>query len=82
MTRSKTEAISPFFIVTNVGQSIAFYRDKLGFETKLREPDRDPFFAIIGRNRAQLFVNDLSIKWRITIDEVERETKFCGEELA
>jgi catechol 2,3-dioxygenase-like lactoylglutathione lyase family enzyme len=56
MTRPTTQAISPCFIVSNVDQTIAFYCDKLGFETRLREPDRDPFFAIIGRDGAQLFV--------------------------
>ena len=56
MTRPITQAISPFFIVSDVDQTIAFYRDKLGFETRLREPDQDPFFAIIGRDGAQLFV--------------------------
>ena len=44
MTRPKTEAISPCFIVSNVDQTIAFYCGKLGFETRLREPDPDPFF--------------------------------------
>jgi len=56
MTRPNTPAISPFFIVSNVDQTIAFYRDKLGFETRLREPDENPFFAIIGRDGAQLFI--------------------------
>jgi catechol 2,3-dioxygenase-like lactoylglutathione lyase family enzyme len=56
MTRSQTQAISPCFIVSNVDQTIAFYRDKLGFEMRLREPEQDPFFAIIGREGAQLFV--------------------------
>jgi catechol 2,3-dioxygenase-like lactoylglutathione lyase family enzyme len=56
MTRAITQAISPFFIVSNVDESIAFYRDKLGFETRFREPDRNPIFAIIGRDGAQLFV--------------------------
>ncbi len=56
MTRSQTQAISPCFIVSNVDGTIAFYRDKLGFETRFREPDPDPFFAIIGRDGAQLFV--------------------------
>jgi catechol 2,3-dioxygenase-like lactoylglutathione lyase family enzyme len=50
------EGISPFFIVSNVDQTIAFYRDKLGFETRFRQPEQDPFFAIIGREGAQLFV--------------------------
>ena len=43
MTRPTTEAISPFFIVSNVDQTIAFYRDKLGFETRFQQPDQDPF---------------------------------------
>jgi len=56
MTRPTTGAISPCFIVSNVDQTIAFYRDKLGFEMRLREPDLNPFFAIIGRDGAQIFV--------------------------
>ena len=56
MTRSTTQAISPFFIVSNVEQTIAFYRDKLGFEARFRQPDRNPFFAIIGRDGAQIFI--------------------------
>jgi catechol 2,3-dioxygenase-like lactoylglutathione lyase family enzyme len=56
MTRPAIQEISPFFIVSNVDQTIAFYRDKLGFETRFREPDQDPFFAIIGRGRAQILV--------------------------
>jgi catechol 2,3-dioxygenase-like lactoylglutathione lyase family enzyme len=56
MTRPTTTAISPSFIVSNVDQTIAFYHDKLGFETRFRQPDRDPFFAIIGRDGAQIFI--------------------------
>jgi catechol 2,3-dioxygenase-like lactoylglutathione lyase family enzyme len=56
MTRPTTQAISPCFIVSNVDQTIAFYCDKLGFEMRLREPDPNPFFAIIGRDGAQLLV--------------------------
>lgn len=56
MTRAATTAISPSFIVSDVDQTIAFYRDKLGFETRLREPEQDPFFAIIGRDGAQIFI--------------------------
>ena len=62
MQRAATEHISPFFIVSNVDQTIAFYRDRLGFETRFKEPSRDPFFAIIGRGGAQLFLkSDQSI---------------------
>ena len=56
MTRPTMQAISPFFIVSNIDQTIAFYRDKLGFETRFQEPDRNPFFAIIGRDGAQIFI--------------------------
>src|SRR5271166_2645499 len=56
MTRPTTPAISPFFIVSNVEQTIAFYRDKLGFQTRFQQPDRKPFFAIIGRDGAQILV--------------------------
>jgi catechol 2,3-dioxygenase-like lactoylglutathione lyase family enzyme len=56
MTRPTTQAISPFFIVSNVEQSIAFYRDQLGFEARFRQPEHNPFFAIIGRDGAQIFI--------------------------
>src|SRR5438270_12417705 len=56
MTRPTTQAISPFFIVSNVDQTVTFYRDKLGFETRFQEPDQNPSFAIVGRDGAQLFV--------------------------
>jgi catechol 2,3-dioxygenase-like lactoylglutathione lyase family enzyme len=56
MTRPTTEAISPFFIVSNVDQTIGFYHDKLGFDTRFQQPDRNPFFAIIGRDGAQILV--------------------------
>jgi catechol 2,3-dioxygenase-like lactoylglutathione lyase family enzyme len=56
MERAATEHISPFFIVSNVDRTIAFYRDKLGFETRFQQPAPNPFFAIIGRGGAQLFL--------------------------
>jgi len=56
MARPTTTAISPFFIVSDVDHTIAFYREKLGFETMFQEPDRNPFFAIIRRDGAQLFL--------------------------
>lgn len=56
MSRPEMTAISPFFIVSDVDRTIAFYRETLGFETTYREPDRDPFFAIVRRDGAQVFV--------------------------
>lgn len=51
-----TQAISPFFIVSDLGHSIAFYCDKLGFETRFCAPEQQPFFAIVGRQGAQIFI--------------------------
>ena len=56
MTRPSLQAISPSFIVSDVDQTIAFYRDMLGFEVRFQEPAQDPFFAIIGRDGAQIFI--------------------------
>ena len=56
MTRPKLDAISPCFIVSDVEQTIAFYHDKLGFETRFLQPEKDPFFAILGRDGAQIFI--------------------------
>ena len=56
MTRAEIGHISPSFIVSNVDQTIAFYRDRLGFEVRFQDPAQNPFFAILGRDGAQLFV--------------------------
>ncbi len=56
MAQPSLQAISPCFIVSNVVRTIAFYRDMLGFELRLLEPQQDPFFAIIGRDGAQIFI--------------------------
>ncbi|HEY3948441.1 VOC family protein [Phenylobacterium sp.] len=56
MTRAATPAISPFFVVSDVRRSIAFYRDRLGFEVTFQQPDEEPFFAIVVRDGAQLFL--------------------------
>lgn len=56
MSRSTLGAISPFFIVSDVNRTLAFYCNKLGFQNRFQQPGADPFFAIVGRNTAQLFV--------------------------
>jgi catechol 2,3-dioxygenase-like lactoylglutathione lyase family enzyme len=56
MARAHIGSISPFFIVNDVERSLAFYCDKLGFETRFKEPKSNPFFGIVGRDGAQLFV--------------------------
>jgi catechol 2,3-dioxygenase-like lactoylglutathione lyase family enzyme len=59
MTRPAVAGISPFFIVRNVTAAISFYRDKLGFDITHQQPDRDPFFAIVCRDGAMIFVKSV-----------------------
>jgi catechol 2,3-dioxygenase-like lactoylglutathione lyase family enzyme len=56
VTRAQTTGISPFFIVNDVSRSMAFYCNALGFEVTFQEPASDPFFAIVCRDGAQLFL--------------------------
>lgn len=46
---SNLNFISPFFIVSNVNDSVAFYVSKLGFKVLYISPDGDPFWAMVGR---------------------------------
>ncbi len=56
MSRARMEGIAPFFIVKDVVQSSAFYRDKLGFEITFLGPEGDPFFAIVLRDQAEILM--------------------------
>ena len=53
--------IAPFFIVANLDDSIAFYRDKLGFELRFMGPENEPYFAILGRGRVELLLKSSGI---------------------
>ena len=52
MTRPTINSMSPFFIVGDIAATVAFYADRLGFETTFRQP----VFAILQRDGAMLFV--------------------------
>jgi catechol 2,3-dioxygenase-like lactoylglutathione lyase family enzyme len=56
MARPAIGSMCPFFIVSDVPKAIAFYGGKLGFETRHQEPAQAPFFAIVQRDGAMLFV--------------------------
>jgi catechol 2,3-dioxygenase-like lactoylglutathione lyase family enzyme len=49
-------AISPVFTVSDVPRTVAFYRDRLGFALTFIQDEDDPFFAILARDGAQIFV--------------------------
>ena len=60
MTRPTLAGISPFFIVANVPATLAFYRDKLGFEVTFRGPTPDDeFFGIVRRDAAMIMFKAL-----------------------
>jgi catechol 2,3-dioxygenase-like lactoylglutathione lyase family enzyme len=54
--RAQLASIAPFFIVRDVPAAVAFYRDRLGFEVQFTAPGDDPFFAIIQRDGARIFL--------------------------
>jgi catechol 2,3-dioxygenase-like lactoylglutathione lyase family enzyme len=56
MVRPMIESMCPFFIVSDVPRTMAFYADRLGFQTSYSEPEEEPFFAIVDRDGASLFV--------------------------
>src|SRR6185312_12632347 len=52
----RTPAISPFLVVGDAARSVEFYCDKLGFSLAYAEPSEQPFFAIVYRDGAQIFL--------------------------
>jgi catechol 2,3-dioxygenase-like lactoylglutathione lyase family enzyme len=62
ITRAEISGISPFFIVNHVPTSLAFYRDRLGFEITFQGPEPDDiFFGIVRRDGAQIFLKDVGV---------------------
>ena len=52
--------VAPFFIVRDVLPSLAFYRDRLGFEVTFLGPDGDPFFAMLKRDEVRLILKAIT----------------------
>lgn len=61
MSRPKINGIAPCFITKDVSASVSFYRDLLGFELMFAEPTVDPFFAIVNREGAMIFLKDVGV---------------------
>jgi catechol 2,3-dioxygenase-like lactoylglutathione lyase family enzyme len=63
MTQAEVSAISPFFIVRHVPTSLAFYRDRLGFEVTFQGPVPDDiFFGIVRRGGAQILLKAVGVE--------------------
>jgi len=77
MTQPEVGGISPLFIVRNVPRTLAFYRDKLGFEVTFEGPEPDDiFFGIVQRGRAMIMFKD------VDMDPVPNHTRNIGHGIA
>ncbi|MBB6110475.1 hypothetical protein SAMN05421821_106283 [Mucilaginibacter lappiensis] len=61
---SKLNFITPFFIVSNLKDSVSFYENKLGFEVWYTGPDDSPYWAMVGRG-------SVSIMLKVIIDDIK-----------
>lgn len=58
--RAPLSSIAPLFIVRDVAASVAFYRDRLGFEVAFLGPDGDPYFAMVQRGNVGLMLKAIT----------------------
>jgi catechol 2,3-dioxygenase-like lactoylglutathione lyase family enzyme len=56
MPQASIGSVSPFLIVSNVRETVAFYCEKLGFEADYLDPKDDPFFGAVRRDGAMIFL--------------------------
>lgn len=62
MPRPDIACIAPLFIVKNVPATLAFYRDRLGFDVTFEGPaPNDIFFGIVERGAAMIMFKDVGI---------------------
>ena len=57
---SKLNFISPFFIVSNVNDSVDFYVSKLGFKVWHMGPESDPYWAMVGRGPVSIMLKAIT----------------------
>lgn len=63
MDKPEIGTASPLFIVKSVPDTVAFYRDTLGFEVTFEGPEPDDiFFGIVQRGRAMLMFKDVGVE--------------------
>jgi catechol 2,3-dioxygenase-like lactoylglutathione lyase family enzyme len=60
--KANISGIAPFFIVKNVPASLAFYRDRLGFDISFQGPSEDDiFFGIVQRGAAMIMLKAIGV---------------------
>ena len=52
--------VAPFFIVADIKPSVAFYIDKLGFQTLFMGPEGDPFYAMVVRDKVSIMLKAIT----------------------
>ena len=63
MSDPELGGVSPLFIVKDVPATLAFYRDRLGFEITFQGPEPDDiFFGIVQRGRAMIMFKDVGVE--------------------
>ena len=63
MSKPDISGIAPLFIVKNVPTTLAFYRDRLGFDIMFEGPEPDDiFFGMVRRGSAMLMFKDVGVE--------------------
>ena len=62
MKQAAITSIAPFFIVRNVPAALSFYCKMLGFEIEYQQPAHEPFFAIVQRDGAMIFLKSVGVE--------------------
>lgn len=63
MTPPKMGIVAPLFIVRDVPATLAFYRDRLGFEITFQGPEpNDIFFGIVERGAAMIMFKAIGVE--------------------
>ena len=62
MSKPVISGIAPLFIVKNVPATLAFYRDRFGFDITFQGPEPDDiFFGIVRRGSAMIMFKDVGV---------------------
>jgi len=63
LAQAEISSIMPFFIVRDVPSSLAFYEERLGFETTFKGPEpNDIYFGIVGRGGASIMLKAVGVE--------------------
>ncbi|MDB5155603.1 MAG: hypothetical protein JWR50_310 [Mucilaginibacter sp.] len=60
LSMSKLNFITPFFIVSDLKDSVSFYVNKLGFEVWYTGPDDGPYWAMVGRGAVSIMLKAIA----------------------